>query len=543
MGSDQVVKVLLIDDDSTQHVLAKEYLGGAGFMVRVADDGQRGLSLAATTSPSIILLDVVLPTVDGYDICQELKQNPETADIPIVLVTASRDQDVIKRGLAAGATDFVTKPLDWEFLADRVKHVLHQQANNVTRHPNSPDAPALFDTSLILEKDQEIASLKDALADAEQKISTLNDEAQNAREHASAQEADADLEDLQNQLGEIEKEWSVRLQDAVTQANKRAEQRYQKLKSSVDEVTRDHDVAVQRLRQQLDLADQDKQALQQQKNELLEALAHQAEREAMAEQQIERQCLQFAEQSATLWRFIETKTESQRHALRDTQACAADLRKLAGDQPESERLHSIVDRIDMMMSSCVAEANKLRYLANHASGATAYEPDAFCLKSLVDELAGAVQADAGRLDVCINNGLQSELKIVADREALATAMRGLLANAITYSAPNGSVEMQAVQGNDGRLELRVIDRGFGIDSALLEDIKLFFDADAADIPAADKLLGSGLPIAKKIVKRHGGSLAIESVLGQGTTVVLTLPIATAVEAPAPGDGFELRAVS
>ena len=119
-------KILVIEDETTQRILVKEYLEESGFVVRLADDGRRGLEMASAINPDLIILDLLLPSMDGYTLCTRLKQDPATAQIPVILVTAAREADVIERGMAAGASDFVTKPVDWSYLSDRVSHVLQQ---------------------------------------------------------------------------------------------------------------------------------------------------------------------------------------------------------------------------------------------------------------------------------------------------------------------------------------------------------------------------------------------------------------------------------
>jgi len=126
MSEQRAPKILVIEDETTQRILVKEYLEESGYVVRLAEDGKRGLEMATALEPDLILLDLLLPSMDGYELCERLKQNEATAHIPVILVTASRETDVIERGMAAGASDFVTKPVDWSFLADRVAHVLQQ---------------------------------------------------------------------------------------------------------------------------------------------------------------------------------------------------------------------------------------------------------------------------------------------------------------------------------------------------------------------------------------------------------------------------------
>ena len=104
--------------------------------MRLSDNGDHGLKLAAKTSPDLILLDVMLPGIDGHKLCASLKSDPTTANIPVILVTASREPDVIQRGLDAGAEDFITKPVDWNFLSDRVAHTLAKAEQDLNGQDN-----------------------------------------------------------------------------------------------------------------------------------------------------------------------------------------------------------------------------------------------------------------------------------------------------------------------------------------------------------------------------------------------------------------------
>lgn len=123
--SEQIAnRILVIDDESTHRILAKEYLEEAGYVVRLAEDAKRGLKLAMNSKPDLVLVDLMMPGMDGFEICQHLKAAEATAHVPVILITASRESDVIARGFEVGVDDFVTKPVDWTFIADRVGLVL-----------------------------------------------------------------------------------------------------------------------------------------------------------------------------------------------------------------------------------------------------------------------------------------------------------------------------------------------------------------------------------------------------------------------------------
>jgi len=126
--SDSKPVVLAVDDTPTNLDLLREILSNE-YKVKVANSGQKALHLAARDpQPDIILLDIMMPGMDGYDVCQELKQRPETTPIPVIFVTAKSQVEDEQRGLALGAVDYITKPYNHEIVRARVRtHVANYE--------------------------------------------------------------------------------------------------------------------------------------------------------------------------------------------------------------------------------------------------------------------------------------------------------------------------------------------------------------------------------------------------------------------------------
>jgi DNA-binding response OmpR family regulator len=113
--------ILLIDDDVTLLELLAEHVQMAGYRPVVAEDGQRGLRLAAETEPDLVILDVMMPVIDGWEVCKRLREN---SSVPIIMLTAKGQEMDKLRGFRLGVDDYVTKPFSFAELVARVGAVL-----------------------------------------------------------------------------------------------------------------------------------------------------------------------------------------------------------------------------------------------------------------------------------------------------------------------------------------------------------------------------------------------------------------------------------
>ena len=114
----------MVDDDAGQRLLASAALLQGGFSVLEAADGEQALSLFQREQPDIVLLDVIMPGLDGFAVCEVLRQLPGGQHLPIVMVTGLDDVESIERAYQVGATDFITQPIQWLVLHHRVRYIL-----------------------------------------------------------------------------------------------------------------------------------------------------------------------------------------------------------------------------------------------------------------------------------------------------------------------------------------------------------------------------------------------------------------------------------
>lgn len=116
--------ILIVDDEAANRELLDVYLSPEGYRTVLASDGEEALAEVAREAPDLILLDVTMPKVSGYDVCARLKAEPATADIPILIITALGELTDKEKAVGAGADDFLSKPVDRQELLVRVRSLL-----------------------------------------------------------------------------------------------------------------------------------------------------------------------------------------------------------------------------------------------------------------------------------------------------------------------------------------------------------------------------------------------------------------------------------
>ena len=117
-------KILVVDDEVNITQILEFSIGSEGYQVITASNGEEALDVAKREQPNLIILDVMMPKIDGYEACRRIKANPLTKNIPVILLTA-KGRDIDKRlGYEVGATDYIIKPFSPTQLIDRIQELL-----------------------------------------------------------------------------------------------------------------------------------------------------------------------------------------------------------------------------------------------------------------------------------------------------------------------------------------------------------------------------------------------------------------------------------
>jgi signal transduction histidine kinase len=123
-GGDQTASILIVDDDDIVRTIMRAELEADGFVVAEAADGVEACTICWSSVPDLIIADVLMPRMDGFTLCHELRANPLSQYVPILQATGLDDIESIKKAYKAGATDFICKPLNWSILKHRIRYML-----------------------------------------------------------------------------------------------------------------------------------------------------------------------------------------------------------------------------------------------------------------------------------------------------------------------------------------------------------------------------------------------------------------------------------
>ena len=120
-------RILVIDDEETLLRILGDRLQFAGYDVYTAHNGTEGLKKAGMTTPHLILLDIVMPDIDGYNVLLQLKKNRKTRSSPVLMLTSKNEEDAIDRAINMGAVDYIVKPFTVSVLLDKIDKAISRK--------------------------------------------------------------------------------------------------------------------------------------------------------------------------------------------------------------------------------------------------------------------------------------------------------------------------------------------------------------------------------------------------------------------------------
>jgi two-component system, OmpR family, alkaline phosphatase synthesis response regulator PhoP len=585
-------KILVIEDEPTQRILAKEFLEAAGYVVRSSDDGKHGLNMATKTQPDLIILDLMLPSMDGYELCAALRAADATKHIPIILVTASKESDVIKRGLAAGANDFVTKPVDWQFLADRVAFVINQEQEKEDIGRQVEERTEAEVAAIATEKsqlEQRLEDLQASEAEARALLGQAQEQMQaasSALERMQAEQAeqaaavDQRVADVRDQLAAEHRQaleaQRAELEAAVSEAQQAAQQAEADDQSAIQAVEQEkarREALEAELAEVRAASEATLEALTTEHTEVLEKQAHDFEQRLEAERQqfeatladaharhaaeaamahdASQEAKHLVDQHAdgatdgpssprvqAMWQIVGGECKRYQDGLDAIVDAAATLGNGNADPEQAAKIAKSADQLSR-------SAGKLAKLAAALSETADIVPVAFDMPEFVKAIADSVRpfADKKGVDIVVDVP-ETPMTMRADPHRLRFALTLMAIDALRSAEAGATVTLTGASVNTGGVRLSLSNMARNVAETTVTALNTYLDKPTQDTGVSGSDLALDVGVVTALARQHGGSITLSSQADQTVSIDIQLPYGCAERASpdvAPAKEVELEA--
>jgi two-component system sensor histidine kinase/response regulator len=468
------VDILIAEDSQTQAEELTHYLSARGYTVTVARDGRQALAAALRSKPAMIITDVVMPEMDGYTLCKEIKSLPALKDVPVVLLTSlSKPQDIVK-GLECSADSFIRKPYDDKYLLSRVEYILtNVELRKTERLQVGVQLQFGGQSHFITAEKQQILDLL---------IST----------YEGAVQINEELEIKQQEL----------------------QQAKETLEARVAERTAELDQTNQQL--QVELVE--RKRAEEQINKLNEDL----------ERRVAERTAQLAAANDELKAFSYSVSHDLRAPLRHIKGFADTLieEHSAQMQPEAQHQLKRIQEVTQKMSRMIDDLLNLARLDRRSMALQMTS-----LNTLVENVLHDLEPEtAGRK---IDWRVGSLPSVSCDPGLIQQVFANLLSNAVKYTRRCARAVIEIDQATiDGQLVLLVRDNGAGFNPKYSD--KLFGTFQRLHSDEEFEGTGVGLATVQRIVRKHGGRVWAEAEINKGATFYVSMGEAAAVSSAVVG---------
>lgn len=512
--------ILVVDDDFTMRLLMREALEQAGFNVIDAENGEEALQLFISHNPNMILSDILMPEMNGFELCTQVRAHPLGQFIPILLVTGLDDSDSIDHAYDVGATDFITKPITWALLGHHVHYIL-RAARTV----------------------EDLAESQKRLAHA-QAIAQLGNWQRNFTTDKIF------WSDEVFTILEVDKAHYIPNKNTFTETIHPDDQEC--VRTTVLEAAKNHTTYT--IEYRLCLLNGKEKVIHEQGEATYDAVSQHLVltgtiQDITERKQVENELSQYRDNLENIVAIRTAELQEANHALHTAKEeaeqatrlkdkfvslVAHDLRSpLSGilgaieyvctdaDYPlyeeHQEVLHSAITGINALnqMIEDVLNISRLK------TGKLVPEMQHFPAHILINEVIDKLYYLANKKQIQLINDIPKDYYLEADRVLLGEVIQNITSNAIKFSYAKSTVHFYLA--NESPAVLAVKDTGKGVPAHLLDKLFKIDEKTSMLGTAGETGTGFGLPFSQDIMQAHNGYLHVESKEGEGATFFINLP--------------------
>ena len=565
---DNKINILIAEDSPTQAEQLRYILETEGYQVSVARNGKEALSLLSKSRPTAVISDIVMPEMDGYQLCRQIKADERLKDIPVILVTSlSEPRDVIK-GLECGADNFITKPYDEKFLLSRIRYLLlnrefrHKEEVKTAlevsfsgeRYNITSDRLQILNLllstyELALQKNLELAAAHDGLKRLNERLEELVKErtaalAERVKElkclygiSTLTQMPESSLKEvIQNVVNVLPSGWKYPEITCVRILLERQEFKTENFRKTVWKqdspiISTGEQRAMVEVYYLEEKPERDEGPFLKEERGLIDDIAHQlagfierrrAEEEirklnAELEWRVRDRTTQLEAANKELETFSYSVSHDLRAPLRSingfSQALLEDYQDKLDDTAKSylDRVRKATQYMGCLIDDMLKLSRVTRSGFHHAS---------VDMSTMVREISEKLQQNdpVRTVDVIIREGVF----VNGDSNLLKIALENLVNNAWKFTSKEARPQFEfGTTVKEGKTACFIRDNGVGFDMTYVN--KLFGAFQRLHTSLEFPGTGIGLATVQRIINRHGGQVWAEAEVGKGATFYFTLP--------------------
>jgi PAS domain S-box-containing protein len=507
--------ILIVDDDKTVVKQIRHLLTEFGYVSKFVVRPKNLFPMMEKESFDLILMDINMPEVDGITLLSRLKAHPSYYEIPVIMLTAERSEQIFEDCFDNGAADFIVKPVKEKILKARIKSALAAQDYNLS-----------LQIEIDARKQAEIA-LNDSrrfLLNLTNQLPGIAYRRYNNEGWSFEYISDGCLRLTGYSVDQLAGEYSYK--DLIHPEDKAA---------TVEKIT--HDLNEQQWFQAVyrivDASGNEKYVLEKGRGVMsdngpdhtisaVEGFITDITVQKKAEKQLEEYSNQLEKLNCDKDKFFSILS----HDLRSPLTGLLLFSKLLKDNAHTYPKETLVNTASIIHESCESLQNLLESILNWArmqNGKVDFNPDVFNLSSIMSEIFMLFERTAEEKGVTLTSNVHDNVEICADQNMTKLIIRNLISNAIKFSHSGSVIDITTDTG-DGFVEVKVSDSGVGMSQSRINTLFKVDQHQSEKGTSGESGSGLGLILCKEMVNKNGGEIWVVSEPGKGSVFHFTLPI-------------------
>lgn len=535
--------ILIVDDNIKNIEFASNILGGENYEIAVCTSGKEALDVCPEIMPDLVLLDIMMPEMNGYEVCRKLKENRETRETPVVFLSARADVEDLVKGFEVGGVDYVRKPFNQQELISRIKtHLELKHSRDLILEQNELLRKEISERNFVeesLRKSEQ--KFRSVIEHSHDLILIINDKFKITYANEKAIEIlQIPSEELigKNAMSIFEGEGKTLLEERLSlrQRGLDVPPRYEvslRLKngSAIDAeisafVVKDmnkNTFTVAQIRDVTRLKQIDKE-----QREFIDKLRDLNQTIAIDAQKLVALNDRIADSEHKLKRAVAAKDKFfsiVAHDLRSPFSGLLGLTKIMSEEYDQLSKEEIIEYSDALHKSSKNLYKLLENLllwARIQQGSIEYSLEQVNLKDAVAAIVKLASQSAEQKKIEIAVDVDENHRVLTDKQFLDTILRNLLFNAVKYTYEEGKIEIFSEIENDSRVVLSVKDNGVGMDD---DYMKMLFNSEKKiSMLGTNNEMGSGLglTLCKELIEKIGGEIWARSKPKEGSVFSISL---------------------